>query len=371
MSLKAVFRTDASLDIGTGHVMRCLTLADALRNQGVECHFICREYPGHLVSRIRAAGHEVHPLPLIQLWEHATGGSDVMMLAHAEWLGTSQEQDAEACMPILRSLYPDWLIVDHYALDVRWEAVQRPYCRELMVIDDLADRKHDCDSLLDQTFGRQDEDYQPLVPQRCTLLCGSQYALLRPEFAQWRPYSLARREDQELKHLLIAMGGVDRDNATGQILDALAPGSLPKDCRVSIVMGEHAPWLNEVRLKANMLPWSASVLVGVSGMAQLMADSDLAIGAGGATSWERCCLGLPALMVVVADNQRTVALNLEQFGAVRIVSHRLLDDRDFTARHLRELQVDPQAMASMTHAAASAVDGKGVERIVHVLCRGQ
>lgn len=367
MSLKAVFRTDASLEIGTGHVMRCLTLADALRDQGVKCHFICREHPGHLMSRIRAAGHEVHPLPLVRLWEHATGGLDVTMLAHAEWLGTSQEQDAEACMLILRSLYPDWLIVDHYALDVRWEAVQRPYCRKLMVIDDLTDRKHDCDFLLDQTFGRQDEDYQPLVPQRCMLLCGSQYALLRPEFAQWRPYSLARREGQELKHLLIAMGGVDRDNATGRILDALMPGSLPKDCRVSVVMGEHAPWLNEVRLKANMLPWSASVLVGVAGMAQLMADSDLAIGAGGATSWERCCLGLPTALMVLAENQKKASIELERMGAVSI-----LDDNQLEAsvRAFLLRVCIPGFLEGFSKNSSSVTDGRGVERVLELISMG-
>ncbi|WP_343821848.1 UDP-2,4-diacetamido-2,4,6-trideoxy-beta-L-altropyranose hydrolase [Castellaniella daejeonensis] len=371
MKLKVIFRTDASLNIGTGHVMRCLTLADALRNQGVECHFICREHPGHLMNQIRVAGHEVHSLPPHQRWQPVVGASDVTMPAHAEWLGASQEQDAMACASILRALHPDWLVVDHYALDIRWETVQRPYCRKLVIIDDLADRRHDCDFLLDQTFGRREEDYQHLVPQKSVLLCGSRYALLRPEFAQWRPYSLARRKLPQLEHLLIALGGVDRINATGQILDALIAGCLPDKCRISVVMGETAPWLSQIQHKAAQLSWSTSVLIGVTDMARLMADSDLAIGAGGATSWERCCLGLPTLLVVVADNQLAVARNLEQFGAARIMSYGALDDGNFVTQHLRDLQGNPQAMASMTHAAASAVDGKGVERVMHVLCQGQ
>src|SRR5690606_15243077 len=123
------------------------------------------------------------------------------------------------------------------------------------------------------------------------VLCGSQYALLRPDFAALRAYSLRRRERPQLRHLLLTMGGVDKDNATGRVLQALTASELPASCRITVVMGATAPWLAEVRQLAEQLPWSTSVRVGVSDMAQLMADSDLAIGAAGATSWERCCLG--------------------------------------------------------------------------------
>jgi len=323
-AMRIVFRADASLQIGTGHIMRCLTLADALREQGAECHFICREHLGNLIEHIRGKGHKVHALAyalpveanLLAINKLPTESH----LAHSHWLGAAQEQDVADCVALMSDLHPDWLIVDHYALDVRWETALQPYYRKLMVIDDLADRAHVCDLLLDQTFGRNPDDYKSWIPLGCTLLCGSQYALLRPEFAALRKYSLERRENPQLEHLLITMGGVDKDNATCQVLEALRHCALPANCHITVIMGTSAPWLSEVRQQAVQLPWPTEVRVNVSDMALLMADSDLAIGAAGSTSWERCCLGLPTVMVVLADNQKTAAALLEQAQAVLMLS---------------------------------------------------
>ncbi|MBL1378398.1 UDP-2,4-diacetamido-2,4,6-trideoxy-beta-L-altropyranose hydrolase [Zobellella iuensis] len=364
-----VFRTDASLEIGSGHVMRCLTLADALRERGADCRFICREHPGNLIEQVRNKGYIVHALPTmapVEASSLAIPPPTAMPMAHSHWLGTTQEQDAEACVAILAELAPDWLIVDHYALDARWELALKPHYRKLMVIDDLADRTHQCDLLLDQTYGRNAADYQPWVPAGCSLLCGAQYALLRPEFAALRPYSLQRREDPRLQHLLITMGGVDKDNATGQVLQALKSTALPDGCRITVVMGSTAPWLDEVRQAAEDMPWPTTVRVGVSDMAQLMADSNLAIGAAGSTSWERCCLGLPTVMLVLADNQRQVAHGLELAGAVQVirepqeVGEKLSGSLDAFTSSLQWLQ-------EMSQAAANITDGCGVLNLIHQL----
>ena len=205
--------------MGTGHVMRCLTLADALSQRGAECEFICREHPGHLNALITQRGYRAPPLCMLN--SRNFRGQQCWWLAHAHWLGATQEEDCQACAPLIQSVQPDWLIVDHYALDERWQKEMRPFCQKIMVIDDLADRQHDCDLLLDQTFGRNSEDYKPFVPEHCQVLCGAEYALLRPEFAQWRAYSLKRRENGQLEHLLINLGGVDKDNISTQILQAL------------------------------------------------------------------------------------------------------------------------------------------------------
>lgn len=369
--MKIVFRADASLQIGTGHVMRCLTLADALAARGADCLFICREHPGNLIEFIRSKGYDVHALPsTVQLAEwvdHKTGSSsDKPELAHGHWLGATQAQDAQACALILSELHPDWLIVDHYALDARWELALKPYYRKLMVIDDLADRAHACHVLLDQTFGRNAENYRPWVPAECQLLCGSQYALLRPEFAALRPYSLRRRSKPRLQQLLITMGGVDKENATGQVLEALRRCKLPEECCITVVMGMTAPWLDKVRRQAQGLSWPTSVLVGVKNMAQLMADSDLAIGAAGATSWERCCLGLPTIMLVLADNQHQVAQGLELAGAVQL----LKDPEEIPDRlpdMLNGLLELPSLQAEMCEAAARIADGCGVATVIHHL----
>lgn len=286
--------------------------------------------------------------------------------AHSHWLGATQEQDAETCAMILAELQPDWLIVDHYALDARWEAVLKPHYRRLMVIDDLADRPHQCDLLLDQTFGRNSEDYKPWVPADSTLLCGSQCALLRPEFSALRPYSLQRRENPKLEHLLITMGGVDKDNVTGQVLQALGDSPLPTGCRITVVMGATAPWLDEVQQLAQKMPWHTQVRIGVSDMAQLMADSDLAIGAAGATSWERCCLGLPTIMLVVADNQMYAATLLDQAQAVRMLSRGVSLATDL-AQIFEYLWHDHSKIQDMIKHAQIITDGTGCQIVTDVL----
>lgn len=360
--MRIAFRTDASLQIGTGHVMRCLTLAKALAADGMACEFICREHPGNLIEFIRSQGFIAHPLPLLPDAGATASGSG---LAHRHWLGGTQQQDAAACRPLLAELRPDWLITDHYALDSCWEEALAPHYRKLMVIDDLADRPHACDLLLDQTLGRERADYLPLVPSSCQLLCGSAYALLRPEFAAERPASLRRRAGAPLRELLINLGGVDQENVTGQVIAALHTCPLPDDSRITVVMGSTAPWLDEVRNQARRLPWPNRLLVGVSDMANLMADSDLAIGAAGTTAWERCCLGLPAIMLILADNQLKVAQSLSAIGAAAVIQ-RGGDLAPQLAERLARL-ADPAALQAMSLAAGRVVDGTGARLVAKLL----
>ena len=362
--MNVVFRADASLQIGTGHVMRCLTLADALAARGAECQFISRAHPGNLIEFVRSRGYIVHALPESPAGIEADPtGDQAQSVAHGHWLGVTQAQDAEACAPILADLRPDWLIMDHYALDARWERALKSYYRRLMVIDDLADRPHESDLLLDQTYSRKTEDYRAWVPASCRLLCGSQYALLRPEFAALRPYSLQRRNEPQLRQLLITMGGVDKDNATGQVLEALRACALPVGCRITVVIGATAPWLSEVERLAQNMPWPTQVKVGVRDMAQLMADSDLAIGAAGATSWERCCLGLPTIMLVLADNQRTIAQALHDSGSAQLVDSKKIENQLLISLQL----IDFRRLSLMTKAAIAVTDGLGAERIIENL----
>ena len=289
------FRCDASAVIGSGHVMRCLTLAKALVDRGVRCSFLCRDLPGHMMTRIAAEGHGVHALaaPTGQGDAHTADGD------YAAWLGVSPAADAIESRAIMDMIRPDRVIVDHYALDADWEQAACPGI-PVMAIDDLANRPHSCDILLDQNLGRQASDYDGLVPERALRLIGPSNALLRPEFAAARAEALARRTAcSRVKALLITMGGMDRENVTGQILQRLKQISLASDSVIRVVMGGHAPWLNFVEEVAAQMPCSVEVLVDVADMAQLMVDSDLAIGATGSTSWERCCLGLPCISVTI------------------------------------------------------------------------
>lgn len=354
------FRADASLDIGTGHVMRCLTLANALRKEGVRCVFISREHPGNLLSLIRDQGFEAFSLPL----ESSVQPESVEKKpSHAAWLGTNWAKDAQQTIAVLGSESIEWLVVDHYALDARWESALKGKSKKLLVIDDLADRKHDCDLLLDQNLGRTSEHYAHLVPVRCKVLIGPKFALLRPEFSESRPYSLNRRKAAVLKHLLISMGGVDKGNATSLLLDSLLDCELPKDCRITVVMGPHAPWLAEVQERAERMPWSTEVRVGVSNMASLMAESDLAIGAAGTTAWERCCIGLPTLTMVLADNQRDGATALEATGSILTIGANVKHE-------LKEIFSDSALttkLCQLRDASCRITEGNGAEIISNIL----
>jgi UDP-2,4-diacetamido-2,4,6-trideoxy-beta-L-altropyranose hydrolase len=365
MKKRVAIRTDASLQIGSGHVMRCLTLADALKARGAECHFISRKHPGHLLEIIRQRGHAVTALPAGKP-ASARADDSVQQPAHAAWLGCDWSTDARRTCAILARLQPDWLVVDHYALDQRWEEAVALHFRKLLVIDDLADRPHRCDLLLDQNLGRQPEHYAQWVPANCQVLTDPQYALLRPEFATLRPYSLQRRQAQPaLRQLLITMGGVDQPNATWQVLQTLKTCALPADCRITVVMGLTAPWLQSVRELAAQMPWSTEVVVNVTDMAQRMADSDLAIGAAGSTSWERCCLGLPTLMVVLAENQQPGAKALEAAHAARLIGavSDIVTQLPLAACEL----IDSACQMRMSLAASAITDGQGVDRILKAI----
>jgi UDP-2,4-diacetamido-2,4,6-trideoxy-beta-L-altropyranose hydrolase len=369
------FRTDASLQMGSGHVMRCLTLADALTAQGAQCHFICREHPGHLMEMIRQRGFKVNSLAgLINIaisapkiianeWAALPPGP-----AHAAWLGSTWQADAADTASILATLKPDWLVVDHYALEARWEEALAPHYQKLLVIDDLADRPHACDLLLDQNLGRQPGDYEGLVPAQCQMLTGPRYALLRPEFAALREASLKRRagsSQKEIKQLLITMGGVDLPNATGQVLEALKGCPLPADCCITVVMGATAPALAQVRELAGQMPWPTTVLVDVSNMAQHMARSDLAIGAAGSTSWERCCMGLPTLMVVLAENQRPIAIALERAGAAVVINRQSdIQLASELTNAIGSFLVNEKLLASLGTSALGITNGCGVNLVV-------
>ena len=371
--MKVAFRTDASLQMGSGHVMRCLTLADALKAQGADCHFISREHSGHLLDAIHQRGYKSNSL-LAQVQPARAAIKSIVKEAphpqqepvHSAWLGNTWQSDAQETAAILAGLQPDWLVVDHYALDQRWERALAPHYRKLLVIDDLADRPHVCDLLLDQNLGRQPEHYAPLVPQQCQVLTGPHYALLRPEFAALRPYSLQRRQAQPALHqLLITMGGVDQPNATGQVLQALKACALPQELRITVVMGLTAPWLQNVRELAAQIPWPTEVVVNVSDMAQRMADSDLAIGAAGSTSWERCCLGLPTLMVVLAENQQAGAKALQAAHAACLVGS-VSDIATQLPQTIREL-IDSAGLTRMSLAASAITNGQGVEKILKAM----
>lgn len=306
--MRVAIRADASVQIGSGHVMRCLTLADALRARGADVRFITRAHVGGAQALLAQRGYACHALPMAQ---GATPAADE--LAHSAWLGATWEEDLAQSAAVLADWPADWLVVDHYALDWRWESAMRRHAAHIMAIDDVADRRHECDLLLDQNFYcDMERRYDGLVPDACTRLLGPGYALLRPEF-EVAARDL-RRDDGPVRRILLFMGGMDQDNATSIALRGLQDAARD-GIAIDVVLGASAPHREQVRALCDSMP-DVRLHVQVNNMAELMASADLAIGACGSATWERCFLGLPTIAIVLADNQRKSAADLAEAGYI-------------------------------------------------------
>lgn len=228
-----------------------------------------------------------------------------------------------------------------------------------MVIDDLANRRHDCDLLLDQTLGRVSEDYSSLVPDKAKLLLGPSFALLRPEFGLMRSRSLERRKGI-LERVLVSLGGSDPKDITSLTLRALKAVGIP--CEIDVVLGSGSPNYHAVARVIETMDLPVNLHLDTSCMSELMASADLSIGACGTTSWERCALGLPALVIVTAENQRFIAEKLEDSGAVKVLGDWTEVTEDLLKFELYQLASNPRTLSLMSQVASEICDGRGLER---------
>jgi len=308
MILLIVIRADASQSIGSGHIMRCLTLAERLRVHGAEVSFVCRDLIGNLSEYIRSQGFEVHLLP----WDEAFAA---LKRPKQEWLKIMWKSDAEQTMGVLKRYGRtiDWLIVDHYGIGHHWQSFLRGMVANIMVIDDLANRQHDCDILLDQNYYHNAEDrYLGLIPMGCALFLGPQYLLLRDEFYKARKDMKIRTG--EVSYILVFYGGADTTNETEKCLLGLSDFN-GSNVEINVVTGQSNPKKERIKklcsYKSNMYYHCQ-----VSNIAELMNNADLAFGAGGSTMWERCFLGLPSIVTVTAENQIETTQAVSDLGAI-------------------------------------------------------
>lgn len=340
--MNVLIRADASVAIGTGHVMRCLTLAQALREKGAAVAFLCRDLPGNLNSHIEQLGFRVHPIPL---------GED------EGW-----DEDARRTQATISNSgkHPDWIITDHYGLDARWESALRPFTHHIMAIDDLADRSHDCDLLLDQnSYAGQETAYAALIPPHAIQLLGPKFALLRNEFAQMR--ATLKPRDGSVKRILVFFGGSDPSNETEKALAALAAPEFA-EIALDVVVGASNPQRERISLLCISRP-NITFHCQASNMAELMARADLSVGAGGTTSWERMALGLPTLVISVAGNQEQIALHLAALGAQRYLGKAGDINTDQLRAALLECMHAPADCAAMSSIAMELADGLGTTRV--------
>ncbi len=359
--MRIAFRTDASVSIGTGHLSRCLTLANSLKSQGWATKFICRDLAPAFANQITAQGHQLAILPT-----PPGAGPNMGELAHSSWLAVTQEVDAADTLDALKPQHWNWMVVDHYALDRRWETPLRGLAAGIFVIDDLADRRHDCDMLLDQNLTDIGIDrYAGLTPPQCRKLIGVSYALLRPEFADIRPRD---RTAGSGKRLNILFGGTDPQGGTELALRALLLLDTTAIATDVIVGGSNAR-LPLIRDLCQALP-GAKLHIQTSSIANLFAAADLAIGAGGATSWERCRLGLPTLVTSMADNQRRACEALAQARVAIDLGELDRMTPGALADMIARVLARPRLLAAMSARAARLVDGKGTRRVIeHIATR--
>lgn len=356
--MRIVFRTDASPQIGTGHVFRCLALAAALKRLGAQVEFVCRAEPRSLPDALVAQDILIRSLPPSRIPASPDGSSS------RHWLGASTGEDATATLEsIAAGERPAWLVVDHYALDAQWESLLRGAVDRLAVIDDLGNRLHDCDLLIDQNFGAETKGYQALVPVGCRLLLGPAYALLREEFPRLR--GERRERNGDLSRLLVFFGGSDVEGHSLTALEALR-GLVDLGLTTDIVVGKYNPHLPRLEALCATLP-ATTLHVQTTRMAALMAEADLMLCAGGITTWERCCLGLPGLTVCTAENQIHPATSMAEAG-LSVHLGWAADVSAETLRHaLRTLAASPWLLRAIGRNSAALVDGRGAERIAKAM----
>lgn len=344
--MRVAVRADASTALGAGHVQRCLALAKKLAGAGASVTFYCRTADGDLCDAVAARGFEVVRLP---------GG-------FADW---KSDLDFMASAFKSRSVW-DWLVVDHYGLDARWESPLRVFAKRILIVDDLADRPHDGDVLLDQNDGDRAAAYAGKLPTACRRLLGPRFALLREEFGEWRRRTGPRAGP--LRRLLVSFGGSDPTNETAKVLDALR-GLGPRPFSVDVVVGFEDDRSRLLARETADLK-DSRFFVRVDNMAERMSGADLAVGAAGGSTWERGALYLPAVVAVVAPNQAPIAAAVALRGAViNLGDHDGLSSADYR-KAIEALAASPERLAEMSRRAGELTDGDGAARVVAAMKEG-
>ncbi len=349
--MRVTFRVDASGKIGNGHVYRCLSLAEGLLQKSVEVNFICREHEGNLNDLIKNKSFPV--TSLIKPEKKSKTNT------YADWLGVSQEDDAEETISVLQDDITDYLVLDHYALGIEWENRVKAMVNNIVIVDDLADSEHNCDVVINQSYFSIKEDYKYLVPSHCKFLLGSEYILLSKPYEEYR--SKLHERDNVLKRILVFFTAGDDNGETIKALEGIALAF--DSVHVDVVVGESNRYKDEINDKCEQHGWKFHCQIDY--MHELISKADVAIGSAGANSWERCALGVPALVTLMADNQQANANALEKMGAAICIGEYSKTSADDYRKAL--LAFNKDRLQSMSASALKLVDGKGVDRVCDYL----
>lgn len=349
MTKRLLIRADSGTKKGSGHIMRCISLAKCLNNTDIS--FICRTMPGDFCNFIEQSGFHVYRL-----------FSDSNLDTND--LPADIKSDVDGTVEIIKQnkITPYWIIVDSYDLDHQWESVIRQYTNKVVVIDDLANRKHDCDLLIDQNFYPEMQTrYENLVPKHCLQLLGPKYALLRPEFREARKNSRVR--EGKINSILISFGSSDPTNETLKAIDALR--QFHNMIKLDVVIGISNPHKELIKETCSVLP-NVTYHYQTDKMASLMASADISIGAGGTSTWERCCLGLPSIVTILSDDQSELTKALANEGYVVNLGHVSTVTSEDYAKAIKN--IDSITLRKMSEKCMSLVDGEGSIRVAKKIC---
>lgn len=333
--------------------MRCLTFAIELEKHGAKVVFVSKSHEGHIITNIKQRGFAVAEL---------TAETDFCNEHHSSWLGSSEQEDASKTISVIKNQFgakADWTIIDHYAIGTSWESLVREHAHKIFVIDDLADRHHDCDVLLDQTFGRRSQDYKAFVNTNCALLLGTKFALLREEFQVSQDEVIKLRNKRVLANqcsILVMMGGTDPFDLTSAVLSKVLACTIDEE--ITVILGSTAPYRSEVVSQFSHID-RVKIIIDAKDVSEIMLEHDICFGAAGSSSWERCALGLPSLLFAFADNQKLILENLQKYGAV--ISLPIETPESEFASQLSRLK-EPDLYMNMVHNCLNVCDGAGVHR---------
>ena len=286
--LNIIFRVDSSNIIGTGHICRCLNLANSIENANIE--FICKNFNNNS-SNILKNKYKVH---LIK-------SQNNINLNINTWLGESQFEDAKKTIEIIKNKNIDWLFIDHYNINKEWEDYLKPHVKKIFVIDDYTNRHHNCDILLNQQI---ENDKINIIPNTCKLLLGRKYILIKEKYLK---ISQEKQYPTKLKRINIFMGGGDPSNETLKIIKICynLNNKLNNPFIFDIVVGSSNK-NKEIIKKYCKNKKEFNFYYNIDFMEKLLLNTDLAIGACGGTSYERCIMKVPTLVICIAENQKTV-----------------------------------------------------------------
>lgn len=344
-------RVDAGVQIGDGHFLRCLTLVNGLKINFRQVIFITNQLPKHFFEKIKRENFKICKIDgYSHIQEERLGKKLKTQLINKDLIQTKK----------IIGKYKNstnWLIIDHYGIDYDWENKIHENVEKIIVIDDLANRKHDCDILIDQNFyEKMEKRYSKLIPSFCKQFLGPKFTLLRPEFLKTRK-NLKRKN--KLKRILISFGGSDPSNETTKVL--LAINDLEKKYKIDVIVGTNNSNKKQIMKLCSKIPF-CNFYEQVENISKYMKKADLAVGAGGSTTWERCCLGLPTIVTSVSEDQKKTAQDLGKIGCVINLGDA---EKSTQLDYLKAInEINLKKLNKISKKCLVLVDGKGIKRIV-------